>query len=177
MKKFVILVGLVVGGLWFYGRSLPREHTIKSSIVITTAGVDTVFNVMRRIGNYPRWWSDVRSVRPLVGRRKEAWEQNLVAGGLVSLEVTLLSPPDRMVTTIIKGEEEGEDDLKWGGKWKYHVYTGPSGTHVEITEEGWVDPPLYRVFMKARGQSRTVDSFLSSLGANFGEMVTPRHGN
>ena len=104
-------------------------------------------------------------------------EQNLVAGGLVTLEVTLLSPPDRMVTTIIKGEEEGEDDMKWGGKWKYHVYTGPSGTHVEITEEGWVDPPLYRVFMKARGQSRTVDSFLSSLGANFGEMVTPRHGN
>ena len=177
MKKFIILVGLIVGGLYVYGRGLPREHTVKSSIVITTAGVDSVFKVMRLVGNYPRWWSDVRSVRPLVGRRKESWEQNLVAGGLVSLEITALSPPNRMVTTIIEGEEEGENAMSWGGKWKYYVYAGPSGTHVEITEEGWVDPPLYRVFMKARGESRTVDSFLSSLGANFGEMVTPRHGN
>ena len=177
MKKLVILIGLIVGGLYLYGRGLPREHTVKSSIVITTAGVDSVFKVMRLIGNYPRWWSDVRSVRPLPGRRKESWEQNLVAGGLVSVEITALSPPNRMVTTVIQGEEEGEGAMSWGGKWKYYVYAGPSGTHVEITEEGWVEQPLSRVLMKVRGESRTVDSFLSSLGANFGEMVTPRHDN
>ena len=176
MKTLIILVALIFGGLWFYGRGLPREHTIKSTIVIT-APVDTVFNVMRRIGKQAGWWSDVRSVRPLVGRRKETWEQNMVTGGLVTVEVTSASPPERMVTTIVPGEKDGEEEMKWGGKWKYYVFAGPSGTHVEITEEGWVEPPLYRVFMRARGQSRTVDSFLTSLGAHFGEMVMPRHGN
>ena len=175
MKTLVILAVLLVGGLWFYGRSLPREHTIESTIVIT-APVDTVFNVMRRIGNQAAWWSDVRSVRPLRGRRRETWEQNMLAGGLVTLEVTAISPPNRMITTVVAGEEEGEDEMKWGGTWKYYVYAGPSGTHVQIIEEGWVEPPFYRVFMKVRGKSRTVDSFLTSLGAHFGEMVSPRHG-
>ncbi len=175
MKLFILLAALIFGGLWFYGRGLPREHTITSTIVIT-APVDTVFNVMRRIGNQAGWWSDVRSVRALVGRRRETWEQNMVAGDLVTVEVTAVSPPSRMITTIVAGDEEGADELQWGGRWKYYVYAGPSGTHVEITEEGWVEPPLYRVFMKARGQSRTIDSFLTSLGAHFGEMVSPRHG-
>jgi uncharacterized protein YndB with AHSA1/START domain len=176
VKTLIILLALIFGGLWFYGQRLPREHTIKSTIVLT-APVDTVFNVMRRIGNQAAWWSDVRSVRALTTRRKETWEQNMVAGGLVTLEVSAVTPPNRLITTIVAGDGEVADEMKWGGKWKFYVFAGPSGTQVEITEEGWVDPPLYRVFMKVRGETRTIDSFLTSLGAHFGEMVTPRHGN
>lgn len=177
MKKFIILVALVVGGVWFYGRGLPREHTIKSSIILATAKPDSVFNVMRRVGNYPQWWSDVRSVRALKGRRRESWEQNMLTSGLVSMEVTSISPPGRMVTTIIPNEEEAEEEQKWGGTWKYDVFQSPAGIEVVITEDGWVDPPLYRVYMKMRGEHRTVDSFLSSLAAHFGEMTSPRHEN
>lgn len=175
MKKFIILVALIVGSLWYYGRSLPREHTIRSSVIITSAKADTVFNVMRRVGNYPRWWSDVRSVRAITGMRRESWEQNRVTGGLVSVEVTSISPPGRMVTTIIPNTEDAEKEMKWGGVWKYDVFESAAGIEVQITEEGWVDPPLTRVFMKLRGRSRDVDSFLSSLAAHFGEMTMPRH--
>lgn len=175
MKKLLILAVLIVGGLWLYGRSMPREHTIRSSVIITSAKADTVFNVIRRVGNYPRWWSDVRAVRALKGMRRESWEQNRVTGGLVSVEVTSISPPGRMLTTIIPNEDEEEGEQKFGGVWKYEVFESAAGIEVQITEEGWVDPPLTRVFMKLRGPSRDVDSFLSSLAAHFGEMTMPRH--
>jgi hypothetical protein len=114
-------------------------------------------------------------VRALRGLRRESWEQNRVTGGLISVEVTSISPPGRMVTTIIPNTEDAEEVMKWGGVWKYDVFESAAGIEVQITEEGWVDPPLTRVFMKLRGPSRDVDSFLSSLAAHFGEMTTPRH--
>jgi uncharacterized protein YndB with AHSA1/START domain len=168
-KKLILLAVLIIGGLWFYGRKLPREHTIKSSIILV-APIDTVFKVIRNIDNQASWLSDVKSVRPLEGRPRESWEQNTVLDGLISLEVTSVSPPGRMVTTILN-----DDQQNWGGRWTYDVFTSAAGTEVAITEAGWVDPPLYRVYMKVRGQYRSLDSFLSSLGANFGEPVTPRH--
>lgn len=175
MKKFLVVIVLLVGGLWFYGRSLPREHTIKSSITIT-APVDTVFKVVRSIGNQPTWWSDVKSVRPLPGRRRESWEQNMGGGaGLIALEVTSVNPGVGMVTTIITTAEEEDATQEWGGTWTYRVFQSASGTQIQITEEGWVDPPFFRIVMKLRGKYRTVDSYLTSLAAHFGEVATPRH--
>lgn len=175
MKKFLIVAVLLVGGLWFYGRSLPREHEIRSSITIT-APVDTVFKVVRSIGNQPVWWSDVKSVRALPGRRRESWEQNMGGGmGLVSIEVTSVNPGVGMTTTIITTEEEGDGEQQWGGTWTYRVSQTASGTEVRIIEEGWVDPPFFRIVMKLRGKYRTVDSYLTSLAAHFDEVATPRH--
>lgn len=176
MKKLLIVAVLLIGGLWFYGRSLPREHTIKTSITVT-APVDTVFRVVRAIGSQAAWWSDVKSVRPLVGRRRESWEQNMGGGaGLIALEVTSVNPGVSMVTTIITTDEEGSGKLGWGGTWTYRVIQTSSGTKVEITEDGWVEGPFARIFMKVRGQYRTADSFLTSLAAYFGEVASPRHG-
>ncbi len=177
MKKFLIVVVLLFGGLWYYGRSLPREHTIKTSITIT-APVDTVFRVVRSIGGQAAWWSDVKSVRPLPGRRRESWEQNMGGGGgLVALEVTSVNPGVSMTTTIITTDEEQAGKQEWGGTWTYRVIQTTAGTKIEITEKGWVDPPFARLFMKIRGKYRTADSFLTSLAAYFGEVATPRHGD
>jgi uncharacterized protein YndB with AHSA1/START domain len=176
VKKFLLVAVLLVGGLWYYGRSLPREHSIKSSITIT-APVDTVFKVVRAIGSQPVWWSDVKSVRPLLGRRRESWEQNMGGGaGLIAIEVTSVNPGVSMKTTIITSEEQDEADQDWGGTWSYRVIETSSGTQIQITEEGWVDPPFMRIVMKLRGRYRTVDSYLSSLAAHFGEVASPRHG-
>jgi hypothetical protein len=39
-----------------------------------------------------------------------------------------------------------------------------------------VESPFFRVVMKLRGgPHRTLDSYLRSLGAHFGETVSPRH--
>ena len=175
MKKLLILALLIGGGLWFYGRNLPREHTIESSITIT-APVDTVYKVVRSIGNQPIWWSDVKTVRNLPGRRYESWEQNMAGGmGLVAIEVTSANPGVSMTTNIITTSEEGNADQQWGGTWTYRISNTASGTRVQIKEEGWVDSPFFRIVLKLRGRYRTVDSYLSSLAAHFGEVASPRH--
>jgi hypothetical protein len=175
VKKFLILVLLIAGGLYFYGSRLPREHAFKSSVILV-APTDTVYQLVRRIGSYPKWWYDVKMVRRLEGRTKESWEQNMAnGGGLMSVEVTSAIPGQRLVTTIIPSTDAADEKPKWGGKWTTRVFESAAGTEVEITEEGWIDSPFYRIFAKVRGQTTTVNSFLKSLAANFGETASPRH--
>ena len=170
MKKLLIVVILLVGGLYLYGRSLPREHVASSTITLV-ARPDTVFAVIRNVGGQAAWWSDVASVQPLAGQPRESWEQDMGASGKVHIEVTSISPPSRLVTTILNDVQQD-----WGGKWIYTIATTAAGTEVTITEEGWVATPMYRVLAKLLGPHKTMDGFLTSLAAHFGEVGTPRHG-
>ena len=174
MKFFIklVMVGmfLVLGGAYLYGRRLPREHVVTSTIVLVTQA-DTVFRLMRNFEAAPSWWSDVKSVERIAGAPKESWRQSLGASGTIEIEVSGVTPGRAMEVTILNAEEQG-----WGGTWYYEVVDTPSGTEVTITEEGFVDSPIFRTLMQLRGKYRTIDSYLSSLGAHFGESATPRHG-
>lgn len=177
MKKLILFLGLVVGGVWLYGRNLPREIESRSSVTLV-AQPDTVFQTIRKIGNHPTWWSDIRTVRQVPGRRRETWEQNVGGGvGLVTVEIIQLVDGQQLTTRVTSSEEGAGDSLSWGGTWNYRVASTASGTRVTITEKLWIDPPLLRVWMKLRGRYRTVDTFLTSLAAQFGEIATPRHGD
>ena len=175
MKKLLIVAVLVIGGVWFYGRSLPREHHVKSTVTVV-ANPDTVWRMVRSIGSSHTWWDDVKSTRPITGRR-ETWEQNMGPQGLVTVEVKSVTDGQRLVTEIVPNEEASDSKLSWGGTWTYRVFQTSSGTAVEITEDGFADPPFTRIYMKLRGRYRTVDSYLSSLAAHFGEQTSPRHGS
>ncbi len=168
----LVMVGMfvVLGGAYLFGRRLPREHVVTSTIVLV-APVDTVFNLMRNIEASPQWWSDVKAVERITGAPKESWREDLGAMGSIEIEVTSVSPGRAMTVTILNAEEQG-----WGGTWYYEIDNTPSGTEVTITEEGFVDSPVFRTLMQLRGKYRTIDSYLSSLGAHFGESATPRHG-
>jgi uncharacterized protein YndB with AHSA1/START domain len=169
--KWLIILGVVgFGGAWLYGRSQPSEHFATSSIVMV-APADSVWKVVRNIDQQPSWWSDVKGVRRLTGQRRESWEQNMGAAGMVRVEVTRVTPGRQLVLTVLNDEQQD-----WGGVWTYDVMPSASGTEVRITEEGWVDSPFVRVVMKLRGKFRVIDSYLRSLGAHFNESVSPRHG-
>lgn len=169
--KWLLILGVLgAGGAWLYGRAQPREHYVVSSITLV-APADSVWKVIRDIERSPTWWSDVRGVRRLTDKPRESWEQDMGAAGMVRMEITRVVPGRQMTTTILNDEQQD-----WGGTWTYDVVPTASGTELTITEEGWVDPPLGRAFMKLRGRYRTIDSFLRSLGAHFGEPVNPRHG-
>lgn len=170
IKKLLILAVLLVGGSWLYGRSLPREHRAVSAITLV-AHQDTVFAVIRSVGTAHLWWSDVRSVRRLI-RTRESWELNMGADGMLAIEVTAADPPRRVITTILN-----EQQHDFGGTWTYDVRMSASVTEVEITENGWIESPFFRVMAKVRGHNRSLNSYLSSLGAHFGESVTPRRVN
>ena len=169
--KKVVVLGLVAGGGTFlYGRSLPREHTVRSTVTIV-ASPDTVFKVIRNIGTTSTWWSDMKSSRRVTSSRGEVWEENMGPGGVIQVAISRVVPGQSMVHTVVDDGTQG-----WGGTWTYQVASTGAGTEVTIVEEGYVDSPFVRVLMKLRGKYRTVDSYLSSLGAHFGEPVSPRHG-
>jgi len=174
VKKLILLVGLIVGSVWYYGRTLPAERTVTSTIVLT-APQDTVYNVVRAIGNQPAWWTDVKTVRILRGRRRESWEQNMLILGLVTFEITRADPPNRLGFRYIPNEEETEEDMTWGGTWDIRLRTTSAGTEVRVVETLSIDAPFTRVYFKLRGRYRGVDSYLTSLGAHFDEIVSPRH--
>ena len=170
IKKVVVLGIVAAGGVYMYGRSLPREHTVRSTVTIVSPP-DTVFNVIRNIGTTNTWWSDMKSSRRLTSGRGEMWEENMGSAGMMKVMISRVVPGKSMVHTIVAEEGQG-----WGGTWTYQVDPTGAGTEVTITEAGYIDSPFYRVLMKLRGKHRTVDSYLTSLGAHFGEPVTPRHG-
>ena len=169
--KKVFVLGIVVGGgAYFYGRSLPREHTARSTVTLVAAP-DTVFKTIRTSGTTGTWWSDMKASRRLTSARGETWEENMGPAGVITVSISRVVPGKSMVHTIV--EEEGQG---WGGTWTYQVEPTGAGTEVTIIEEGYVDSPFFRIVMKLRGKFRTIDSYLTSLGAHFGEPVTPRHG-
>lgn len=168
--KLVLFLGLLVGAVYIWGRSMPRDHK-SSSMITLVAQPDSVYGMARDFAKTPTWWSDVNSVKRITGRKRESWEQDMKGTGPVRLEVTSFIDGQRLVTTILN-----DDQQDWGGKWTYEFKREGGVTEVRITEEGWVDPPLYRVLMKVRGgPHRSLDSYLRSLAAHFGETVSPRH--
>ncbi len=171
LKKLIILALVAFAGLYFYGRSLPREHRASSTITLV-ARADTVYRVIRNVRSAATWWTDVKAVRPLAGKPRESWEEDMGASGKVQIEITSENPGSRLVTTILN-----DDQQDWGGRWIYTVNSSAAGTEVTITEDGWVAKPLYRVVAKLLGHHRTIDSYLNSLAAYFGEVGSPRHGN
>ena len=172
LMKLAVLAAVVLGGVWVYGRSLPREHRVTSSIALTAAP-DSVYAVIRDLARTPDWWSDVNSMKRLTGKRRESWEQLMKLSGPVQIEVTSETPGQRLVMTVLN-----DDQKDWGGKWTYDVMRTGVGAEVRMTEDGWVQAPLYRVLMKVRGgPNRTINSYLKSLGAHFGETVTPRRAS
>lgn len=171
LLKFLIVLGvLVVGGAWIYGRGLPREHMVSSSVILT-ASPDSVYNLIRNVQGTPAWWSDMKTATRLKGYPRETWAEDMGAAGVMNIEITSAVPGRLLVTTIVDDEAQG-----WGGVWTYEISATGAGTEVLITEEGYVDSPIFRVVMKLRGKHRTIESYLRALGAHFGEMVSPRRG-
>lgn len=170
LKRLLILAVLVVGGLWLYGRSLPREH-VASSTVTLVAPADSVYKLLRNFSAHPAWWSDVKSSTRIQGRSKETWEEDMGPAGTIQMEISREVVGRQFVATILN-----ETQQDWGGEWTYDIVTTGAGTEVTITETGWVESPLFRVGAKLMGKYRTIDGLLRSLADHFGEVATPRHG-
>ena len=170
LKRLLIVVLLLAGGVWLYGRSLPREH-VASSTVTLVASSDTVWKLIRNIKSQPEWWDDVKSVTRMTGRAKESWEEDMGPAGKIQVEVSSEVAGRQLVVTILN-----ETQQDWGGVWRYDVATTGAGTEVTITEQGWVQSPFFRVVSKFMGKHRTIDSLLRALSDNFGEIASPRHG-
>jgi uncharacterized protein YndB with AHSA1/START domain len=174
MRRALIAVPLVllalIAALGLWGVTLPREHHASSRVTIA-APPESVYTVMRDQGALPAWWSEVQSITNVPGTDGwERWKEKM-GGAEFTLIVTEEEPGVRFVTQI-----DTAGGVAFGGTWLHETaLAAGSGTTVTITENGWIGNPFFRVGMKLMGDNSTLDSYLTALGAKFGQTVTPTH--
>jgi hypothetical protein len=88
--------------------------------------------------------------------------------GPLTMEVSEMSPPRRLVTTIV-----GEG-LPFGGAWAYSVEPDGTGSRITISEHGEVYNPLFRFVSRyIMGHATTLETYLAALGRKYGVDVVP----
>lgn len=173
MRKWILRVTVVVVAavvaLLSAGMLLPRDHVAASAVTLRQRP-ESVWAVVRDLGGVPRWWPEVATAARVADPAgREVWRQE-VGGFPMTFVVTDTAVPLRLVTAI-----EAPPGSAFGGTWSYELAPADGGTRVTVTEAGWIANPLFRVMAKLGGFHRTIDGYLTALGARFGEAVTPEH--
>ena len=158
---------LVLAGLIAYadGATMPVDHTI--SVTGTVAAPPAkVFALITDIANGAAWRHEVKSVQVLPkDNGRDAWIEDLGAGQkmqFLALTTAPTNPSGHAVRTV------ETKDPSYGGSWTYDLSPGPSPntTTLKITEDGYINPPLYR-FMMAHifGPTKNLDQYMSDIQA------------
>ncbi len=160
---------LLVLALLGTGVALPREHRARSCVTLD-APAESLYAVLRDIGNTPSWWKEMESAVRADTGGVERWTET--AGGFtMTVRVEDTAPGTEFVTVI-----EPPPDAVFGGRWSHRVGERTAAGHaVCLTEEGWVSNPLWRALGALRGTHATLDSYLTAFAARFGTTYTPEH--
>jgi uncharacterized protein YndB with AHSA1/START domain len=173
MKWIFITLALLTGLgvlLTLIGLILPRTHQATSQVELRQP-IDSVWAVIRALGETPAFWSELKSASRLADSEgKETWGQTMKNGFTLPLVIEEESPPHRLVTRIA-----APPGTPFGGQWIYQLEQVSGGTRVSVTEDGWVSNPFFRVISRIMGYHTTLDSYLKALAKKFGERAAPTH--
>jgi uncharacterized protein YndB with AHSA1/START domain len=156
------VVGLILMGLGLVlscGAVLPREHVVTRAVELR-ASPPVVWELISAPEKFPSWRSSVNSVEMLNGGNEPArWVES---SGKDRLQLAVVEAKGRetLVTKI------DDDKLPYGGTWTYTLRpsSGDAGSHLEITERGFVNPPPFRFLSKfVFGHATTIDRYLADL--------------
>jgi polyketide cyclase/dehydrase/lipid transport protein len=162
----IVLVLLIACGLVYAdGARMPSTHTVSVSGVVQ-APQDKVFALITNVKNADSWRPEVKSVTTLDPEHgRDHWVEHLAYHQYMTLLAT------ETVAPTLRRVKLDEPKAKYGGTWTYELSPGPSAasTKVKITEDGYINPPLYR-FMMARvmGPTKNLDTYLKDLQAAAG---------
>jgi len=165
-----IVAGLIVlaGIIALIGSGLPKSHVASRSILLRRSPQD-VYAVVRDFNSAPKWRADVKSVEVEAPQGGPVRFREEGKHGAVNYELVEDVPAQRMVTRI------RDTDLGYGGQWTYSFAPANGGTRVTIREDGEVSNVIFRFMSRyVFGQTSTIDTYLTSLAAQFGEAVTPQ---
>jgi len=164
------VVGVIILAVFLMaliGSFLPQEHSATRTVLLHKSP-ESVYAVARDFAGIPKWRTDVRSVDVKAGAEGRVQFREEGKHGAVNYELIEDVPAQRMVTRIT------DTDLGYAGKWTYVFAAEGSNTRVTITEDGVVSNVLFRFLSRyAFGHTATIDTYLTSLGKQFGETVTP----
>jgi hypothetical protein len=157
----VVLLVVVIGAL------LPREHSVSRQSFYHQAP-EAIWQTIMDYEKFPTWMKGVARVEPFGSLNgNPAWTEVESNGMKIPLQVTEAVPPRHLVTRI------ADPKLPWGGTWTTEITPAPGGSVMRITENGYVNNPVFRFMARfVFGYRSTLDSYLKSLGGKFGEQVT-----
>ena len=157
----LLLVPIVVGGF------LPKGHVAAGSAVYAQPP-EQLWEVVTDFGSWPEWNSAVTEMARRPDRDgRPVWVAIGEWGEMPSV-VDVSEPPRLLVTRI--PEDAG---IGFHGSWTYEILAADGGTRLTITERGEVDNAVFRFVSLFFDQRATLNRFLTDLGAQFGENVTP----
>jgi hypothetical protein len=159
------LVALVVLIAYADGATLPVDHSV--SVTGTVAAPPAkVFALITDIANGASWRHEVKSVQVLPqDNTRDAWIEDLGSGQKMKFLATTTVPVDATGHALRKVEVK---DPSYGGTWTYDLSPGstPNTTTLKITEDGYINPPIYR-FMMAHifGPTKNLDEYMHDIQA------------
>jgi len=163
------LVGLIAL-MALIGALVSRDHRATSTVTLRQPR-DSVWKVVRDLGNITTWWPAMEKAERLPDRDgHEVWRQKM-SGFDVPIIVMESAPPRRLVTQI-----DPTAGGAFGGTWTYELASEGNGTRISVTEAGWISNPIFRFMSRFLfGYYGSLDKYLKALGSRFGETVHPAH--
>jgi uncharacterized membrane protein len=159
----VLLVSFAA--LYAWGSMLDREHHATAAVTIGASPAE-VFAAITDVEAFPSWRAELTTVE-VVSRDPLRWTET-ADGDAITYEVVDRRADERLVTHIVEG------DLPFGGTWTYTLAPsgaapGGEGTRVTIEEDGWVDPPPFRVISRfVLGHDASMRAYLAQLARRWG---------
>jgi hypothetical protein len=151
------VVALLLVILIAVGYTLPVKHRATVSATIA-ASPDQVYALIANVAAFPSWRSGVQSVEVLSspdGRRR--WRE-VSKNGTIPFVIETEDPPARLVTRI------DSKSLLFGGTWTYDVQPNSGRATLQITEDGEIYNPIFRLVSRFFiGYEGTMRQYLSDV--------------
>lgn len=162
MKRIGMVLGTLVVLLivipWLIGSLMERDHFAKQARVVP-APIDKVWDSVSGFDELGAWAPDiaalerVEDVDGLPSYRMEGEDS------VVTFTFTTVRAPRELSVEV-------RDSLdSYGGTWSYQLTEVDGGTRVEVSEDGWTDPPYFRFAFWVFGRDRTISRYLDALVA------------
>ncbi len=158
----LVTLGLVsaVMGTYLYGNNTSPKHVAEASAQLK-APPEVVVAMLHDVQRRPEWRPDVEQV----GRKsdptdaREVWRELDDEGDRFDFEVV-----ERRSDGIVLRTDAAEQ-IGYEATWTFRVEAAPAGSRLTVTEEGFVDNPLFRgVFWLRDGPAESVVDELRWVG-------------
>jgi hypothetical protein len=167
MRVLLIVLGIIVATVAvgaIIGSRLPQSHVARGSILLNQPPA-AVWATITDFPGQTSWRKDLKSAELVEDAPDGALWRETTDDALL-LRTTESTAPTRLVRTI------ADTTLPFGGRWIYEIEAEGPGTRVTVTEEGEVYNPIFRLLSRFFDTRATLRTYLTALGAHFGETVT-----
>ena len=156
----VIAAVVIVAGV---GALLPKRHVVSRSATYRA----TPEQLFALISGPQSWRPDVLRSETVAGPEGQALlRESTRDGNTMTYEAFAANPPTSIGRRLV------DKNLPFSGSWVYSLSPSVSGTTVRITENAEVYNPVFRFMSRfVIGQTRSMDTYLRSLGKATGEEV------